>query len=150
MSSASARANWPSSSSARRRATRCGQVAQPPEHDQVLAAGQDLVDGGVLPGQPDAGAHLGRLTGHVEAGDPGVPGIRSQQRRQDPDGGCLARPVRSQQAVHSALRHGQVQVVERRVAPEALAQAIAGDGGGIQDAEPSTLYTVGSFNYPTL
>jgi Bacterial regulatory proteins, tetR family len=97
------------------------------EHDQVLAAGQDFIDGDVLPGQPDAGAYPGCLAGHVEACDQGVPGIRAQQGRQDPDGGCLARPVLAQQAVHGALRYGQVQVIERRRVPEALAQALTCD-----------------------
>ncbi len=80
----------------------CGQVVQAPEHHQVLAARENLIHGGVLPGEPDAGAHLGRLAGHVEPGDLSPPGIGAQQGRKHPDSGGLARPVRSQQAIDSA------------------------------------------------
>ena len=43
------------------------QLVQPPEHDQVLAAGQVLVDGRVLAGQADDRAELLGLLDDVEA-----------------------------------------------------------------------------------
>ena len=104
---------------------------------------------GVLPGQPDAGAHLGRLAGHVEPGDLRPPGIGAQQGRENPDSGGLARPVRSQQAMDSALRGDQIEPVERGHCPVALAEVLAHDGRGTQE-RTSTLYSVGSFKHCTL
>jgi hypothetical protein len=54
-------------------------VVQAPDHLQVLVGGQVLVHGGVLPGQADAPAHLGRLGDHVHAGDGGRAGVGRQQ-----------------------------------------------------------------------
>jgi hypothetical protein len=114
-------------------------VAQAPEHHQVLAARENLIHGGVLPGQPDAGAHLVRLAGHVEPGDLGPPGIGAQQGRKHPDDGGLARPVRSQQAMHSALRGDHAEPVERGHFPIALAEVLAHDGRSVQDANLNSL-----------
>jgi hypothetical protein len=44
------------------------EVEQPAHHDQVLRAGQGVVDGDVLAGQPDQGADPGRLLDDVVAG----------------------------------------------------------------------------------
>ncbi len=92
---ASVRSNQSSSSRARARASRCRQVEQLADHDEVLHAGQVLVDRGVLPGQADRAAHLLGVADHVVAADPGRAGVGAQQRGQDADGGGLAGAVRA-------------------------------------------------------
>ncbi len=70
------------------------QAVQRAEQPQVLAAGEVLVDGGVLPGEPDAPAHRRRVAQHVDAGHLRVTGVGAQQGGQHADGGGLARAVR--------------------------------------------------------
>ena len=48
-----------------------GQPVEPPDHLDVLAAGEDLVDGRGLAGQPDPGAHPGWVGADVDPGDAG-------------------------------------------------------------------------------
>jgi hypothetical protein len=50
-------------------------MIEPAEHLQVLAAAEDLVDGGLLADETDAGADLRGLALHVAAGDLGAAGI---------------------------------------------------------------------------
>jgi len=69
-----------------------GQVQELADHDQVLGAGQVLVDRGELAGQPNALAYLAGLRAHVEPVDPGGPRIGAQQRGENADGGGLAQP----------------------------------------------------------
>ncbi len=79
--------------------------------------------------------------GHAEAGDLSVPGIGTQQSGKDTDSGALARSVGPQQATDSALRHGQVETVERPRRSVALAKALADDGGvGQHSTQLSTMY----------
>ncbi len=51
------------------------EVEQPAEHLEVLTAGEDLVDRGVLTGEADVAPHVHRLSYDVETGDH-VPGRR--------------------------------------------------------------------------
>jgi hypothetical protein len=60
---------------------RSPQPDQAADHVQVLVAGQELVDGGVLSGQPDQPTHFARLAYDVEAPNRGPPRVRPQQRR---------------------------------------------------------------------
>jgi hypothetical protein len=80
-----------------------GQPVQAPEQDQVLAAGQVLVDRGVLPRQADHRTHVLGLGHDVEAGHRGASGIRTQERGQDPHRRGLAGAVGAEQAEHAAL-----------------------------------------------
>jgi hypothetical protein len=64
-----------------------------------------------------------RLAGHVEAADPGGPGVRAQQGGQDPDGGGLAGAVRAEHAQHGARSRGQVHPVERQRVTEPFGEA---------------------------
>jgi hypothetical protein len=59
----------------------------------------------------------------ILAEDPGRPGIRPQQRGQDPHDGGLAGTVRAEQAKHGALGNGKVDPGERRRLLELLHQS---------------------------
>ena len=104
-----------SSSAARRRACRARHPQQPGDHLQVLAAGLQLVDGGVLAGQADPVADLAALADDVVAGDQRPPAVRRDQRGQDPHGRRLAGAVGPEQREHAAARNPQVDAVEHRV-----------------------------------
>ncbi len=70
-----------------------GHVVQPPDHLEVLQAGEVLVDRGVLSREADHVPELLRVADHVEAGDGRAARVGMQQRGQDPDGGGLAGAV---------------------------------------------------------
>jgi hypothetical protein len=83
-------------------------------------AGELLVDGRVLAGQPEQRADLVRLADHVEAAHAGGAGVGAQQGGQDAHGGGLAGAVRSQQPVDGPLLDRQVDPAQRPGRPEAL------------------------------
>jgi hypothetical protein len=97
-------------------------VVQPPEHPEVLSPGQVLVDGRVLAGQADRLAHRLRLADNVEARHACAAGVRPQQRREDADGGRLARSVRPEQSEDRAFLHFEIDAVKS--AHLALARAV--------------------------
>jgi len=70
------------------------EVVQAADHLEVLEAGQVLVDGRVLAGEPDLGAQLGRVAHGVQPHDPRAAGVGLEERREDPHRGGLAGPVR--------------------------------------------------------
>ncbi len=78
------------------------QVAQAADHADVLAAGQVLVDGGVLAGQPDDAAHDVGLARHVVAEDGGRALVGFEDRGQDAHRRGLAGAVGTEQAEHGA------------------------------------------------
>ena len=77
---------------------------QPADQDQILAAGEVLVDGGELAGETDRAPHRRGVGRHVVAEYPRPPLVGSQQGGEDPDGRRLAGPVRPEDAVHGAGR----------------------------------------------
>ena len=79
-----------------------GLVGEPADEAEVLAAGEVLVDGGVLAGQADALAHRLRVLGHVDAEHGGPPGVGAQDRGEDAHGGRLAGTVGTEQAEDGA------------------------------------------------
>jgi hypothetical protein len=87
-----------------------------------------LVDGGVLAGEPDAGAQRRRVGHHVEAGDAGAAGVGFEQGRQDADGRGLARAVGAEHAEHGAGGDRQLHAVERPRRPEGLHEPTHEDG----------------------
>jgi hypothetical protein len=97
---------------------RPAQVVQPPDDLQVLPAGQLLLNGGGLPGQPDRPPDRGRFPDHVVALDHRPPPVREQQGGQDAYRGGLARAVRPQHAEHRPARHRQVDPAQRVDLPE--------------------------------
>ena len=48
------------------------EMVEPAEHHEILPAGEDLVDGSVLPDEADPVAHLGGVPGDVVPGDLGA------------------------------------------------------------------------------
>jgi hypothetical protein len=109
-----------------------GGLAEPPEpadEDEVLAAGEVLVDRGVLPGQPDDAAHQLRLAQHVVARDRRPAAVGAQQRREDVDGRGLARTVRAQQPGDRALGDDEVDAAQRAKRPESLLESLDDDTG---------------------
>jgi hypothetical protein len=87
------------------------QAAQAPDHHEVLAAGQDLVERGVLRRDADLALHGGRFAEHVVAGDSGRAAVGNAQGRQDADRGGLARAVWPENTENRARRHLQVDPV---------------------------------------
>jgi hypothetical protein len=95
-------------------------MGEPPDEAEVLAAGQVLVDGGVLAGEPDRVADLVGGGDDVVPQDAGLTGVRAEDRGQDPDGGRLAGAVGPEQAEHGSRRHGEVDAVKGGNVPEPL------------------------------
>jgi hypothetical protein len=105
------------------------QVQQPGDEDEVVRAGQGLVDRGVLPGEPDPGAHRGRIGDDVVTQHPGRPSSGRSRVASTRTRRRLARAVRLEQPEHCAAADREVHAVERPRAPEALAQALDLDDG---------------------
>jgi len=99
-------------------------LVQLADHLQVLAAGEVLVHGRVLAGEPDQAAHLVRVLEHVHARHHGSPGVGAQQGGEDAHGGGLARAVGAEQAEDSALGDFEVDAVEGTYIAEGLHQAL--------------------------
>ncbi len=70
------------------------QAAQASDHHEVLATGEDLVEGGVLGGDADVAPHGGRLADDVMAGDPRRAAVGDREGGEDAHGGGLAGAVR--------------------------------------------------------
>ena len=114
------------------------EVVEAADHLEVLEAGQVLVDGRVLAREPDPLANPGPLPQDVEAGNPRAPAVRAKQRGQDPDGGGLARPVRSEQTEHAAGLDAEVDAGEGFDLAVALAQILCLDGGFARHVRQAT------------
>ena len=83
MSAASTRSKRSSSSSRAPAALGAAEVVQVGHQDQVLAAGQQVVDGRELAGDADRGAHRVGLARRVVAGDAQLAAVGGEQRRED-------------------------------------------------------------------
>ena len=106
------------------------QVGEPPDHVDVLAPGEVLVDGGVLARQPDQAAdHVGLLH-HVVPEDAGAPRVGFEDGGEDAHGRRLAGTVGAEQAEHGAGLDGERDLVERPHAAlgEDLHQVVGLDG----------------------
>ena len=89
-----------------------GEPLQAPEQHQVLAAGQALVQRGLLAGERRPARARRRARGHVVAGDERAALRRCEQRGEDADGGRLARAVVAEQAEHGAGLDGEVELAQ--------------------------------------
>ena len=96
-----------------RAAARARQRLERGLQPQVLAAGQQRVERGLLQRGADDRTHLGRLLDHVEAADARRAGGRRQQRRQHQHRGGFARAVRSEEAVDLAVVDRELDPVDR-------------------------------------
>ena len=88
------------------------QLVEAPEHPEVLAAGEVLVDRCVLAREADQLADGLRLARHVEPSHACAPVVGLQKRREDAHRRRLARAVRPEQAEDRALLHLEVDAVE--------------------------------------
>ncbi len=79
---------------------------------QVLAAGQERVEGGLLQGGSDRRPHLRAFADDVVARNRGATRRRRQQGGEHVDGGRLAGPVRAEEAVDLAGGDPQVDSVD--------------------------------------
>jgi hypothetical protein len=99
------------------------QPEQAPEQDQVLPAGEVLVDRGQLTGQAHGAAHRVGVGHDVVPEHPRTAGLGLDQGGQHADHRRLAGPVRPQDAVDGALGHGQVDAVDGTRGAERLDEA---------------------------
>jgi hypothetical protein len=112
------------------------EVVETPDHLEVLMPGQVLVDGGRLPGEPDAEPQGLGVLHDVEPVDLGSPGGRRQQGREDADARRLAGSVGAEQAEHRSLVHFEVDAFEGLDLAEGLHESFRADDGRGHNAPP--------------
>jgi ABC-type Na+ transport system ATPase subunit NatA len=105
------------------------QIEEAGDEDEVVRAGQRLVDRRVLPGEPDPRPHLVGVRNNIDSRHHGATRVRLQQGRQDAHRGRLAGAVRSEQAEHGPARHVQVDSIEGPGLPEGLHEPLGDDRG---------------------
>ena len=93
------------------------------DHDEVLEAGEVVVDRRVLAGEADAGAQRARVADDVEAGHAGCAGVGGEEGGEDPDRRGLAGPVGAEDAEDGAGSGLEVDAVEGADVAERLDQA---------------------------
>ena len=93
-------------------ALRLGHAVQRRLQAQVLAAGEQRVERGLLQRRADRGAHLRSFAHHVEARDARGAGRRREQGREHVHGRRLAGAVRAEEAVDLARGHREVDPVD--------------------------------------
>jgi hypothetical protein len=101
------------------------------QQDEVLTAGQVLVDRGELPGQADPSADAMGLADDVVAEHDGATGIGTEQRREEPHHRRLAGAVGPEQAVDAATTDAEIDAPERLSRAEGLDDARRLDGEGM-------------------
>jgi hypothetical protein len=101
---------------------------QAADQQEVLDAGEALVDGRVLAGEGDQLADLLGLGDDVVAADQGPAVVRLEQGCQDTDRGGLAGPVGAEHGQDGAGPCGQVHPVKGGGVAEPLDQAVGLDG----------------------
>jgi hypothetical protein len=89
-----------------------GQPVEPALQLHVLAAGEEVVERGVLQRRADVPAHVGAMARHVEAGHGRAPRGRRQEGGEHVDGRRLARSVGPQEAVDLARGDLEVDAVD--------------------------------------
>jgi hypothetical protein len=93
-------------------------MGQPADQAEVLAAGQVLIDRGVLPGQADDGPHLPGPSRDIEAEHGRPAGVGFQDGGEDPHGRCLtrsaARPMASDQGKPTTGQPGNRSTITQR------------------------------------
>ena len=88
------------------------EVAQPGHQQEVLLAGEQLVDRGELAGEADRGADAVGVAHDVASVHECRAAVGPHQRGQDVHGRRLAGAVRAEQRGDGARAHGEVDVVE--------------------------------------
>ena len=90
---------------------------------EVLASGEELVDGGELTGDAEGASHGVGRRGDVVTGDAGPAAVGADEGGQDADDGRLAGAVGAEKGVDGARRDGQVDAPEDLVVVVLLDQA---------------------------
>ena len=100
------------------------QLVEEPDELEVLASGEQFVDGGELSGEADQRAQFRGVGDDVAAGHDGAAAVGSHERRQDAHERCLAGPVGAEQREHLALLGDEVEVGERLCGAEGLIDSL--------------------------
>jgi hypothetical protein len=103
---------------------------------EVLGAGEVLVDGGELAGEPDALADGLGIAADVDVHDLGDAGVGAEDRGEDAHGDRLAGTVGPEQPEDGVGRHGQVDAGQRPDGTEGLGDALGPDGGVVHGRHP--------------
>jgi hypothetical protein len=119
---------------------RTRQVVETAHELEVRAGREQAVDGGALPRQSDTSTHLGGLGDGVEAGHERTAGGRQRQRREDADGGRLARSVVAEQAEDAAGGSVEARLAQRPDVAVGFGQTVGVDAVG---SIWSTMYVMG-------
>jgi hypothetical protein len=104
-------------------------VQQAAYEEQVLLAGEPVVDGGELPGNPDGRAYRADLAAHVMPHDAGRACVRRDQGGQDLHRGGLSRAVGPEQREDLTLADAEVDPVQDDLLTVGLAQPVRGNRG---------------------
>ena len=107
------------------------EVPQLGDQHEVLATGEDFVDGGELSGEADGLPHVRRLLGDVEPVDAGGARVGLEQCGQDLHDRGLPRPVRAEQGEDAAPRHVEVHAPQHMQLVVRLLQALHLDRGAL-------------------
>ena len=92
-----------------------GETGEPAHHREVLLAGLQRIQRGVLPGEADGPADLMPVLDHVESRDPDIAGIGPRQGREDPNRRGLAGSVGAEKGEDGAAVNLQVDAGENGV-----------------------------------
>ena len=115
--------------------TRTLQVTQPGDKNEVLAAGEHLVDRSELAGQADRLAHVAGLRSHVEPVDRGAARVGLEKRRQDSHDRGLARAVRAEQREDGSWRDLEIDSLQHVLVLERLLEAPHPNGRAIRRSD---------------
>jgi hypothetical protein len=109
------------------------EVVQVGHEDQVLLAGEQVVDRRELAGDADRGTDRVWVAGGVVAADAHDAGIGADEGREDLDDGGLAGAVGAEQREDRSLGHVEVDAVEHELIAVGLAQVAVtiADRGGV-------------------
>src|SRR4029453_2079196 len=102
---------------------RSNPSGHPAHQHEVLGAGEQLVEAGVLPGHTDDPAHGGGVGHDVEAADPARAGVGGGHGREQAGGRGLARPVGAEHAEYPPGGDDEVDAVDRDLIAVALGEA---------------------------
>ena len=100
------------------------QVVEEPGEFEVLPAGEQLVDRGVLAREPDHRPDRPGVLPDVQARHPGTAAVGLEKRRQYPDQGGLPGAVRAEKGQDVALWDAERHVIQRQRAAEPLRHAL--------------------------
>ena len=113
------------SARAARRRGRLRPPAQPGHHPQVLGAGEDAVDGRLLRGEADRGAHRVAVRDDVVAGDAGGAAVGREQRARMRTVVVLPAPLGPSSANTSPASTARSSPSSTRVSPNAFVRPCA-------------------------